>query len=273
MAMVTAVAAALVALALCASRSTWWRIGLRLFAPMAVLAGWYYVLNIARYGDPTASGALLDKFYRQPSGSLLSKIRDNTIWESAFRTITTRRTDIPLPHDPVLWFRVAEAVFVLGVAGTVALLVASTGRTAHLPRRVVDAVRPLPRRAWLGVTIVTLVPVLLTAQHTAGGGNPHPRYLLPVIAVPATAVALPLVRLAGRIPALVLLGALAVLTAVQTRASVRDLAARPGGPPGSELVRAYGPTALRAIGPLVALVGLLLLGAAVVRLHPAEPDR
>ncbi len=106
----------------------------------------------------------------------------------------------------------------------------------------------LPARAWAASAVLALVPVVLTAQHAAGGGNPHPRYLLPAVPVLAAAVALAVVRLTTRWGAAVLLVALAMLTAVQTRASIRDLEANLLGPAGSPLAGAAGEPWVQALG-------------------------
>ncbi|MEZ5177713.1 MAG: hypothetical protein R2746_05360 [Acidimicrobiales bacterium] len=239
----------------------------RLGGPTVVLAGWWYARNVARYGDATGSEALFDKFLREPSGSIWSKLRDDTIWESAFRTIATRRTDAPLASDPVVWFRVAEVLAVAGVAATVVLVV--LGRRDHGEQpAVAAALPPLPARAWAAVGALSAVPVVLTAQHAAGGGNPHPRYLLPAVPVLAAALATALVRLAGRVATAVVLAGLAMLTAVQARASIRDLADNPIAGPGSALASPAGPTWVQALGVAAAAVGLVLVLGSVLGLVP-----
>ena len=238
----------------------------RLAGPTTVLAGWWYVANVVRYGDPTGSEVLFDKFVREPSGTLLSKLRDNTIWESAFRTISTRRTDAPLANDPVLWFRVAEVVAAVGVIVAIALVVADVrARRTDAAGAVSTGRSPLPTRAWAASAALALVPVVLTAQHASGGGNPHPRYLLPAVPVLAAAVALAVVRLATRWGAIVLLVGLAALTAVQTRASIRALTVDPAGPPGSPLATAAGAPWVQALGVAGAALGLVLLVIALAR--------
>jgi hypothetical protein len=243
----------------------------RLGLPTAVLAGWWYAVNVARYGDPTGSDALFDKFVREPSGTLLEKLRDNTIWESAFRTIATRRTDAPL-DDPVLWFRVAEAVAVVGVVATVVLVVADRRARWGAGPRPEGSGPALPARAWAASAVLALVPVALTAQHAAGGGNPHPRYLLPAVPVLAAAVALAVVRLATRWGAATVLVALAALTAAQTRASIRNLDANPLGPAGAPLATAAGAPWVQTVGGVVAGVGLVLVLVALVRAPPSPID-
>jgi hypothetical protein len=243
----------------------------RLGLPTVVLTGWWYVANVVRYGDPTGSDVLFEKFVREPSGTLLEKLRDNTIWESAFRTIATRRTDAPLA-DPVLWFRVAEAVAVVGVITTVVLVMTDRRARRGAATRPDPAGPALPARAWAASAVLGLVPVVLTAQHAAGGGNPHPRYLLPAVPVVAAAVALAVVRLTTRWGAAALLAAVATLTAVQTRASIRNLEANPLGPAGTPLATAAGAPWVQAVGALIAGAGLVLLVLALVRTPPASSD-
>ena len=272
--MALAFAAVAAALALV---GTWGRAALvptiaRLGGPTAVLVAWWYAANVARYGDPTGSEALFDKFLREPSGSLASKLRDNTIWESAFRTIATRRTDAPLASDPVVWFRVAELVAAVGVVGAVVLVVAGRRRSGA-PDGPGGRTPSPPARAWAAAAVLGAVPVVLTAQHAAGGGNPHPRYLLPAVPVLAAAVALATVRLAGRVGAAVLVTALAVLTAAQTRASILDLRDHPLAAPGSPLAAPVGTGWVPALGTAAAALGLALVLASLLRPAVVGPGR
>ncbi len=260
MALVLAIAAGIVALAV-----AWWRRSTPvvwtlawLALPAAVTSGWFYVLNTIRYGDPTGSSALLDKMGRSPAGSLWSSLTTRGAWESAFRTIITRRLEAPLPGDPYRWYEIALVVVLLGVGAAAVLVVRSAVRN-----RGTTGTTDLPGVAWAAVAVVSLVPVLLVAQHRAGGGAPHPRYLLPMLPVVAAAVALSAVRLTTRWGALVLVVALAAVDLRQTRASAAWLAANPTGPPGSELVTAYGSELLRAGTLAAAALGLVLLVAAV----------
>ena len=195
---------------------------------------------------------------------MASKLRDNTIWESAFRTIVTRRTDAPLASDPVVWFRVAELVAAVGVVGAVVLVVAGRRRSGAPDGSGARTPSP-PARAWAAAAALGAVPVVLTAQHAAGGGNPHPRYLLPAVPVLAAAVALATVRLAGRVGAAVLVTALAVLTAAQTRASILDLRGDPLAAPGSPLAAPVGTGWVPALGTAAAALGLALVLASLLR--------
>jgi hypothetical protein len=270
MAMAMALVAAVIGLMV-----TWWRRSVPLprtiawlAGPAVVLAAWSYVLNIVRYGDPTGSEAIFEKFGRQPGESLWSTLTTKGTWEYALRTVTTRRLELGLPGDERWWYEAVLFVLAVSVVATVGLVVTSAVRGRGGPaaegRRSTEA--PL---AWAAVGATSLVPVLLTAQHLAGGGAMHPRYLLPMLPALMAAVAFAAVRLLGRWAGVVLVGALAVLAFVQTRASARWLAENPSGPPGSELVTAYGSELVRAAGLGVAALGLVLVVGALV----AIPDR
>jgi hypothetical protein len=262
MALAFAAAAGAIGLAI-----AWWqrsapigRVAAWLGGPTLVLVAWWYVLNLVRYGDPTGSSALFDKFGRQPAGSLWGSLTLRGAWESAYRTIFTRRLEVLLPDDPEPWYHIALAVGLVGVALAAVLVVRSA--VANRGGRSSGG-HALPGVAWLACAALAIVPVLLTAQHRAGGGAPHPRYLFPMLPVVAAAVALAAVRLATRWGGLVLVVALAAVAWRQTRASARWLAANPTGPVGSELVTAYGSQLTRGAGLAVAVAGLVLVVAAV----------
>ncbi len=274
MALVIAVAAAVLGFAV-----VWWRRSAPLGWSLAWLAGpsalgaaWFYVLNLVRYGDPTGSDALFEKFLREPNGTLWSSLAVRGVWESAIRTIWTRRLEAPLPGDPRSWYVIALWVTVAGVVGAAALVVWSALRNrdgAATPIGRFPSPAPLPGTAWAAVAVVSFLPVLLTAQHRSGGGAPHPRYLLPMLPVVATAIALTAVRFGTRWLGLALVAGLAAVSFAQTRASARWLADNPNGPPGSELVTAYGNELIRGAALAVAVVGLALLLAAIAR----DPER
>ena len=162
------------------------------------------------------------------------------VWESAFRTIVTRRLEAPLPGDPYGWYQLALVIVVAGVVRD-----GRAGDPVRRPQPRHDRDDRSPRHGWAGVAMVSLVPVLLVAQHRAGGGAPHPRYLLPMLPVVAVAVALAAVRLATRWAAHRAGRGPRGRHLRQTRASATWLAANLTGPPGSELVTAYGSELLR----------------------------
>ena len=270
MALVIAIAAAVMGLAvICWRRAAplGWSLAW-LAGPSLVGATWFYVLNVLRYGDPTGSQALFDKFLREPNGTLWSSLTVRPVWEAALRTIWTRRLEAPLAGDPRSWYVLALWITIAGIVGAAVLIGWSAvrnrdGDTTRIGRWASPV--PLPGTAWLAVAMVSFVPVLLTAQHRSGGGAPHPRYLLPMLPVVAAAIALTAVRFGTRWLGLALVALLAAVTFHQTRASATWLADNLDGPPGSELVTAYGSEALRGAALVVAAVGLVLVLAPIAR--------
>ncbi len=267
MALIPAVVAAGLALGVIwwRRRAPFWWSAAWLALPSAVLAGWFYVLNVVRYGDPTGSSALFDKFYREPVGSLWGSLTSIATWESALRTIATRRMEVPLPTDARWWYTVALAVTILGVGAAVVLVAWSAVQTrgGEAPHGRLPSPVALPAVAWAASGVVSLVPVVLTAQHRAGGGAAHPRYLLPMLPLVAAAIALSTVRLLTRWAGLALVLSLAALTFLQIHRSATWLAANPTGRIGDELTSTIGGPLVRTAGLGVALVGLALLVAAI----------
>ncbi|MCU1370438.1 MAG: hypothetical protein JWO77_1632 [Ilumatobacteraceae bacterium] len=268
MSLLPAIAAAATALGV-----VWWRRDGRfwwtaawLALPSVVLAGWFYVLNAIRYGDPTGSSALLDKFLRKPVGSLWSSLTLRAIWEGALRTIATRRMEEPLASDPRWWYTIAFVVVVGGVIGAAVLIgwsaVLRRGGRSTVGNRFLSPY-PLPFTAWVAAAAVSLIPVLLTAQHRAGGGAPHPRYLLPMLPVVAAAVALAAVRFLTRWTGLAIIVALAVVTMVQTRRYAQWLSTNLTARVDTQLTLAIGSPLTRLAGLAIAAVGLVLLVASI----------
>jgi hypothetical protein len=271
MALVVAVAAGTLGLAAALVRrraSPGWTVGW-LVVPTALGTGWFYALNVARYGDPTGSDALFDKFGRTPVESLGEILTTRGIWDTVARTVTTRRLAQPLPSDLEWWYQAALWSIGLALVGAIAAL----GREAWA-RRSQDPARPpvLPLMAWACVAAVTVVPVVLTAQHRAGGGASHPRYVLAMVPVVAGAVALGVVWWVGRWVGLALVGTVAALTIHQSRLAASWIADNPTGPAGSELVSSTGTTLVRGVGLAVTVLGLAALGAALV-LDRQDPRR
>jgi len=249
---------------------TWWRrqaplpiAAAWLAGPTAVSAGWWYALSWARYGDPTGSDALFEKFDRQPGAPLPEILTTRGIWESNLRTIATRRLEAPLPGDPYLWYQLALWVLVVGVAGAAVLVVRSAVRHRGGRSAAPGRAPALPGTAWAASAALATVPLVLVAQHRAGGGTIHPRYLFPMLAPVSAAIALTTVRLLTRWAGAALVAVLALATWRQTRASADWLADHPTGPLGSVLVGPIGPDLLRVAGLVAAVAGLALLLAAI----------
>ncbi len=241
-----------------------------LVGPTLVASGWAYARNVARYGDATGSARLFEKFGRSPGESLTDILTTRGIWESVVRTLTTRRLETPLPGDPIGWYRLALVTAALGVvaAGAVVMREAWLRRSERIGRRAPSPPPRLPLAAWATTAGLAAVPVLLTAQHRAGGGASHPRYLLATLPMAAAVVAFGIVRLGTRWSGLGLVAAVTALTIVQTRTSADWLADNPSGLAGTAAARPIASGAVRNGGLVVTVVGLALLAASVAVARP-----
>ncbi len=144
--------------------------------PAIVLFGWFYLRNIALYGDIGASRYLLDRFQRQRRGSVLDMVTRGEMWLRVYQGLLSPSTVARrLP-------RFTNLISALAVAGVA--VVAVTGRT----RRSVTSPQGSTVVRWRVVLcLVAVASVGMTlAQHVSGGGNPYSRYLLPAIGVGAT---------------------------------------------------------------------------------------
>lgn len=231
--------------------------------PTLLSSGWFYVLNMHRYGDPTGSQALFEKFGRVANGSSLSWLTHRAMWDYGFKTITTQRLEAPLPDDPYWRYRlilaITSALMVLAVALVVGISVRNRSGGGGSGR----ASGSLPTAAWASMLVLAAVPVFASAQHRSGGGAPHPRYLLAMLPVVTIAAAFVLVRLGTRWAGLAAVVGMSVVTFGQTRRSAVWLAENRLGPAGSDLVTAYGNAILRGAGLAAAGIGLVLLCLAI----------
>jgi hypothetical protein len=144
--------------------------------PAVVLFGWVYLRNIALYGDVGASRYLLDRFQRQPRGSVLDTVRRGEMWLHVYQGLLSPSTVARrLPR----FTNVLSALALAGVA-----VVAVTGRI----RRGVTSPQGSTVVRWRVVLCLVAVGTvgMTLAQHVSGGGSPYSRYLLPVIGVGAT---------------------------------------------------------------------------------------
>lgn len=171
----------------------------RVALPMVVLTGWFYALNTYRYGDPTGSAGLFDKydtaegpgfFHQLFSGSSLVQPLDYLLTDVYGRDPWWTDT------GPDKW---AVTLGALAVVAAALVVVARSGRAevdgdgGHASGQTGDP--RLCRTSWAVVVVLAAVPVVLITQHTAGGGAGHPRYLLPMLPVLAAATALVATRI------------------------------------------------------------------------------
>lgn len=163
------------------------RIGAIGLGPAVVLWGWFYVRNIALYGDVGASSYLLERFSRTRQDSVAGMLTQGHLWSGLYRRLaSTAPLDWSVPR-----FANAVAVLLVFAAGIV----------------VVSAVRRRDRRTLfsVGLLLAAIVTVVLTvAQHLAGGGSPYPRYLFPALGPAAVLAAAGLARVTKAAPAVLL---------------------------------------------------------------------
>lgn len=245
---------------------------LRIGGPTAVLTGWFYALNVHRYGDPTGSSALFEKYGTLGGPSFWSLL---TGPEPFVQTLDYLVTDV-YGRDP--WWDATGpdkwAVTVAVVASIVAAIVlaARSGRTAKEDEPVEDApdgtvrtggaAQPPAVRSWIAVSVVGMVPMVLIAQHMSGGGAGHARYLMPVLPIAASAVAF----VTSRIHRWLSVGLVVVILGVEmSRVRVAGHLAYGGD-------RLFGPilnspllgAGVRAVSVAVAVVGAVLVVSVLV---------
>ena len=172
-------------------------------ALILLISGWAVIVNIVRYGDPTAASDLFDKFNRSPGPNWLS-------------LMTSRRYAL----DQIRRFAAELSIGVWWPSSVTRIVMAALaaacigGATAAL-RRWRERLLPDARGTWIGLMSGALPTLLLTtsAIFISRGGYPHSRYLLPGLAVMAVIVALGidhLPRAVRGVPALAMLAALTV---------------------------------------------------------------
>lgn len=166
-------------------------LAVRLAGPTVVLTGWFYVVNVARYGDFTGSAAVFDQQGIHGGPGLI-----DVLWSPGpfVQTLTYLSTEVYgrspwwLYSGPRPYLIAALAVIVLGVA--IALSMRSSRAPGPERPDTSERTTGLVPSAWISVAVLVPVPMLLIAQHIHGGGAGHPRYLFPVVPIFAAAFAL-----------------------------------------------------------------------------------
>ena len=166
--------------------------------PPFVLFGWHYLRNNHLYGDFAGSEFLLDRFGRDPRGSLFEILTRGNLWVDLYHML--------MSPSPIVTIRapLLNLALLLAVVGVV--IVALTGRTGDVVRRddataiSPDRLRGIVTRPGLALCITVVFVVIVTvAQHVSGGGSRYSRYLLPALGVAAALFALGLDRLWPRV--------------------------------------------------------------------------
>jgi hypothetical protein len=151
----------------------------------ALATAWFYVRNIALYGDATATDALLDKFDRQPNGTWWQVLTDGSLWLDWYERLWA-----PLLAEG---YEVgADLLAVVAVIGLVVLLVR---------RRIAGPTdQPVSRAGWLLLAVHAAVVLANLVGFVAAGGNPNDRYLMPLMPLLATALAVGVMAIVDLIP-------------------------------------------------------------------------
>ncbi|NLV54546.1 MAG: phospholipid carrier-dependent glycosyltransferase [Acidimicrobiales bacterium] len=243
-----------------------WRIGL----PTVVLTGWFYVLNVVRYGDLTGSDALFAKFGFEGRGAGVG-----------FGDVLLSRRSLVDPLGFVLRddYRVTAFGFGASDAGIrVAVLVLAAWLVAAVVASVRPPDRPGPSRrgpsrppeavAWVALAALAAVPSVLLAVHVAGGGGGHPRYLFPMLPILAAGVAGLLVRIHRWVPPVVVAAAVVsgLLRVADVGSSLRAAAANPRFGVGGPVVDR--PLQVAALVAAAAAAALCVAGTVRLSLRP-----
>ena len=227
------------------------QIALRIFGPTGLIAGWWYIRNTVRFGDPLASTELLhrlrldNRFARPRPGGLLGTLANLEIWRDL---VTDLAGSVYAPNVGLPRPRLDTGVFWV-MAGFAAAAVASLIASA-VKRRIHGGE---PARLGLPVIgIVTAVVVVGVFRHIAAGGGAHPRYLLSVFALLIVVVVAGLDRLHRRGPviAVTAMCAASLMLLAQSRRWMADESDVFG-------LAVYGPAGWRVLA-----VGLIVLGLA-----------
>jgi hypothetical protein len=202
-------------------------------ATVLASAGWFYVRNQHLYGTPTADTYLLDGFRRPTRGSLLDALGDGAyharMWSGLYASVHPR---LSLAHPG--WV-VAGLATITATGLALAAARRLRARHAYGGATGIDEVDEAGEvgdggigvAGWLVMAGVVAGTVVATARFYAGGGGPHPRYLLSLVPVVSALLARALVELWWRRTALALVaGGLLAVTASQF-ARYPDLIADP----------------------------------------------
>jgi predicted membrane-bound dolichyl-phosphate-mannose-protein mannosyltransferase len=163
--------------------------------PAALLTGWWYLRIHRQYGDVAASDYLLSRMgqNRGETYSVVSALSDGTRWDDVVRGLIMSAPPYRFMFDYV-WFRLAKVTL---FAAVVAVLVTPAVRRYRAPDRAPLSWQRLDDRgtgrtgicAAVILAISAVLPFVFMAQHLAGGGGRHSRYLLPMVPVVAAVLA------------------------------------------------------------------------------------
>lgn len=230
---------------------------IRLAAPAALLTGWFYVLNVYRYGDPTGAAAgdqmQLPGFHHV---SLLTSLRAPSVTVRPFAYLVAGHGG-----NFLAWYSGSRAYVVAALAvGLVVGAVILAARRSKSSREAGIVGDDRSFSAWMCVATLFFVPFLLNVKYVADGGSAQPRYLLPMLPIIATAAALVATRM-NRWIAVAVVG----LVAVAQVTSIRD------APP---IRNALAPEPFVAFSACLAVAGAVTLLICLIRVaaSPASEE-
>jgi hypothetical protein len=227
--------------------------------PAAVLFGWFYLRNRRLYGDFAGSEFLLDRFGRDPRGSLFEILTWGHLWVDLYHMLMSPTPLFPIVSPPGV--NIALLLVVIGL-----VIVAIRGQTGDVLRRGVHGLVTKPA---LGLCVTVVLGVITTvAQHVSGGGSRYARYLLPALGVAAALFAIGLDRLLPRVlPAVtvVLMGWWALRNVPSGVDPTEELRPRDRGVPMPELLQVLPASPwLRTAAVVVIAIGCLAIAVSMV---------
>jgi hypothetical protein len=172
---------------------------IRLALPSAVFVGWFYLLNLARYGDLTGSNVLFEQIGLESDRGVIDILwGPDTLVQPLPYLLTMIYGGSPpwfLARGPRQYAITAVALGMLAAAVGLAVRSARVASAARSERadsdpKAGETPEALVPAAWISNVILGAVPMMLIAQHMSGGGNAHARYLLPAVPIIAAATAL-----------------------------------------------------------------------------------
>lgn len=218
--------------------------------PSVLLVGWFYLRNIALYGDIGASSYLLDRFGRvSREEGVLGTALDRQLWQVVYDRMvgyTRFANPIRLSEGGLALWRWAAVLALVGV-----LVALVRGRPGG--RRADGEPAWLSRAGVLMLVAVVATHAAVFVQHVSGGGSPWPRYLYPALGPLATLAVIGLHRLVPRVLPLLAVAGAAATSWVLARPTESLL----GDPLGAPWLSTAS-LALAAVG--VAVVGSVLAG-------------
>jgi hypothetical protein len=239
-------------------------------APGALLFGWFYLRNLALYGDIGASQYLLTLFRREERGSVLDMLNRRFLWLRVYEWLLSPTTRQRLAPPGSLVLTAASAI------GVGAALV--TGRLARRAAPSDTRTARIELRWTLTLCLVALGVVAVTiAQHVSGGGTAHARYAMPALGAAAVLVIVGADRLWVRWGPMVVLAVAGWWAVINIPVNVNPWASRGGrddfGLPPVALRVLPMSDGWRDLAGLLVTVGVVVAAVALVALARADRNR